>query len=194
VRAPDDGTPTTTRRPGTARHSSPGGINLQALRSRAERLSRRRHHQDRQRPSQSSDRRPVALGLSHSARAQGRGLKTPLTLLPYGHTMRGRKARTSTLSPQHSANSTASWCRSSHVTSSDRTMAWWRSRSEILRQRYEGQRYPKVSSGASTMYATAAAIDAASDFLALRNMVSPTSRHARRLCRATLDLKLHRSA
>ena len=32
----------------------------------------------------------------------------PWHLLPYGHTMRGRKARTSTVSPQSSADSTAS--------------------------------------------------------------------------------------
>ena len=32
----------------------------------------------------------------------------PWHLLPYGHTMRGRKARTSTASPQSSADSTAS--------------------------------------------------------------------------------------
>ena len=38
----------------------------------------RRHHQDRQRPSQQPDRRSPALGLSRRTRPQGRGLKTSL--------------------------------------------------------------------------------------------------------------------
>ena len=47
------------------------------IRRRTARLPRRRHHQDRQRPSQQPDRRSPALGLSRCPRAQGRGLKTP---------------------------------------------------------------------------------------------------------------------
>ena len=54
---------------------------LQAQRRRTARLSRRRHHQDRQRPPQQPHRRAPALGLSRRARAQARGLKTSLTLL-----------------------------------------------------------------------------------------------------------------
>jgi transposase len=53
--------------------------NLQAQRCRAARLLRRRAHQDRQRPSQQPDRRAPALGLHPHYRAQGRGLRTPIT-------------------------------------------------------------------------------------------------------------------
>ena len=52
---------------------------LQAQRRRAARLPRRRHHQDRQRPSQQPHRRPAALGLCRTSQTQGRGLKTTLT-------------------------------------------------------------------------------------------------------------------
>src|SRR5690606_14146787 len=53
---------------------------LQAEQRRAARLSRRRAHWDRQRPPKQPDRRSPAVGLHPGSRAQGRGLKTPLTV------------------------------------------------------------------------------------------------------------------
>ena len=71
---------------------------LQAQRRRPAGLPRRRHHQDRQRPSQQPDRRSPALGLSRHPSAQSRGLKTPLTVKTppppsYGHTRCGAGVR-----------------------------------------------------------------------------------------------------
>ena len=53
--------------------------NLQTQRGRPERLSHRRDHQNRQRPSQQPHRRTPAVGLCCRESAQGRGLKTSLT-------------------------------------------------------------------------------------------------------------------
>src|SRR5207245_2400817 len=61
------------------RHSSAGGINLQAHGYRTSRVPCRRHHKDRQRSPQQPSRRSAAMGLSHCPGAQGRGLRTTLT-------------------------------------------------------------------------------------------------------------------
>jgi hypothetical protein len=68
-------------------------------------LSRRRHHQDRQRPSQQPHRRSSALGLRPVPRPQSRGLKTPLALnsfLSHPRRMRGHRDPRDNAPPMHS--------------------------------------------------------------------------------------------
>jgi len=70
------------RRRRTLGHRRFADRDLQTRRYRPADLPRRRDRQDRQRPSQQPDRRPLAVGLSCFTRTQTRGLKTPLTAQP----------------------------------------------------------------------------------------------------------------
>jgi hypothetical protein len=67
VRVSGDGTATTTRRSGTARHSSPGGINLQIERHRSPGILDRRTHKAGQLVARLASRRAHAMGLGGRA-------------------------------------------------------------------------------------------------------------------------------
>ena len=67
VRVSGDGTATTTRRSGTARHSSPGGINLQIERHRSPGILDRRAHKAGQLVACLASRRTLATGLGGQA-------------------------------------------------------------------------------------------------------------------------------